>query len=46
MLAAYKGIVDIHGVPRDRTWTELEETASPGSSTIRLHTAIDWDIGS
>jgi len=45
VLAVRNGILDIHGVPRSPTWTELETTAAPGSNTITLHTAVDWEVG-
>jgi hypothetical protein len=34
--------IDIHGVKRVPTWTELETTATAGSNQITLHTAVDW----
>jgi len=43
--AVRNGILDMHGVPRYPTWTELELTAAPGDNTITLHTAVDWVAG-
>jgi hypothetical protein len=37
--------LDMHGVPRHPTWTVMSETAEPGSSTIKLATAVDWVAG-
>ena len=37
--------IDIHGVPRDVTWTSLETTANAGDSQITLIEAVDWQVG-
>ena len=34
--------LDIHGVPRDVTWTSLQETAEVGANTITLMEDVDW----
>lgn len=39
------GTLDIHGVPRQPTWTHLETTVSPGDTTITLNTPVDWQVG-
>ena len=44
-IGAYGGTIDIHGVPRYPTWTELLTTAYPLDTTITLNTAVDWQIG-
>mmetsp|Transcript_29266 Transcript_29266/g.28404 ORF Transcript_29266/g.28404 Transcript_29266/m.28404 type:complete len:235 (-) Transcript_29266:4317-5021(-) len=43
--AVRNGVLDLHGVERVPTWTELEVTAPPDSNTITLHTAVDWEVG-
>ena len=44
-IGVYGGTLDIHGVPRNPTWTELLTTAFAGENTITLNTAVDWIIG-
>jgi hypothetical protein len=39
------GTLDLHGVARNPTWTELSQTASPGDTSITLNTAVDWKTG-
>lgn len=39
------GTLDMHGVERLPSWTELETTVMPGSSTITLKQSIDWQTG-
>lgn len=36
---------DIHGKPRIRTWTELSDTITAGSNTVKLMDAVDWTVG-
>ena len=36
---------DIHGKPRNRTWTELSDTSPSGSTTVKLIDAVDWVVG-
>jgi len=45
VIAVRHGVLDIHGVPRVPTWTELDTTAMPGSDKITLHTSVDWQVG-
>ena len=45
MIAGRNADIEIHGKPRSKTWTELESTASAGSSSITLNTAVDWEAG-
>jgi len=40
-----KGQLDIHGVVRDYTWTELASTVEAGGDTITLNTKTDWEAG-
>jgi hypothetical protein len=40
-----KGQLDIHGVKRDYTWTELKETAEVGTNKITLNALTDWAVG-
>jgi hypothetical protein len=37
--------LDIHGKPRNVTWTELSSTVNPGDTIINLMAAVDWSIG-
>lgn len=37
--------LEMHGIPRTPTWTMLDSTAAPGSSTITLIEAVDWKVG-
>ncbi|CAF3338880.1 unnamed protein product [Rotaria sp. Silwood2] len=46
VLALRDGIVDMHGTPTIRTWTQLGVTALNGSSTITLVQPVDWAIDS
>ena len=45
VIAMYNGILELHGVPRDPTWTMLETTSDIGSDTITLIRAVDWKVG-
>jgi hypothetical protein len=38
VIAVMQGTLDMHGVPRNPTWTELATTADVGSTTITLYT--------
>jgi len=40
-----KGILDIHGVKRDKTWTTLASTVNAGADTITLTDPVDWQVG-
>lgn len=37
--------LDMHGVPRDVTWTSLDSTVLPGSTQITLIEPVDWQVG-
>lgn len=41
----YNGILDMHGIPRHPTWTELDFTAEAGVTNITLLKAVDWTVG-
>jgi hypothetical protein len=45
VIAVRNGILEMHGVPRTPTWTELETTTVIGASTITFNTAVDWAAG-
>ena len=45
VIAVWQGTLDIHGPPRNPTWTELLSTASSGDTTITLNTPVDWQVG-
>lgn len=36
--------MDVHGKPRNVTWTTLKSTASAGSNQIILSEAVDWQV--
>jgi len=38
-------VLDLHGVPRTPTWTELDITADIGSKTLTLIRDVDWQVG-
>ena len=39
------GVLDMHGVKREPTWTVMETTAQKGSTTITLARGVDWKEG-
>jgi len=39
------GRLEMHGKPRDFTWTMLSTTAEAGATEITLMDAVDWVIG-
>jgi len=43
-IGVYGGL-DIHGKPREVTWTKLSTTANAGANTITLVRAVDWTVG-
>lgn len=45
VIAMYNGVLDMHGVPRNPTWTELDITAEIGSTTIKMIRDVDWQVG-
>ena len=38
------GGLDLHGMPRNVTWTRLDKTATSGSYNILLKEAVDWTV--
>jgi hypothetical protein len=42
-IGVYGGL-DLHGIPRQPSWTQLSQTASAGSNQITLRQAVDWQI--
>jgi hypothetical protein len=44
-LAVRKGILELHGVERTPTWTQLEGTVAAGATTITVVADIDWKAG-
>ena len=40
-----KGQLDMHGVVRDYTWTELATTVEPLQNQITLNAKVDWKAG-
>jgi len=45
VIAMYNGVLDLHGVPRNPTWTELDVTAEIDSVNITLIRDVDWKVG-
>ncbi|KAL4228553.1 Fibrocystin-L [Mactra antiquata] len=45
VLAVRNGTLDLHGIETSVTWTRLAATASSGSYTISLESAVDWNVG-
>ena len=45
MMAVHQGVLDIHGVKRNPTFTLLSETANIGAKTIKLKQSVDWKVG-
>ena len=43
-IGVYGGL-DMHGKPRNVSWTTLKTTASIGQNTIVLMKAVDWQVG-
>lgn len=42
-IGVYGGF-DMHGKPRNVTWTKLDQTANAGSNSITLEKAVDWQV--
>ena len=42
VLAVRNGVLDLHGMPREPVWTELEQTVMPGGNEITLIRSVDW----
>ena len=45
VLALRHGALDMHGIPRQPTFTKLAETAYALSSTIKVRGPVDWKAG-
>jgi len=45
VIAMYNGVLDLHGIPRTPTWTELDTTANIGDTKITLIRDVDWKKG-
>ena len=43
-IGVYGGL-DIHGAPRNVSWTRLNSTASPGTNQITVNDPVDWKAG-
>ncbi len=43
-IGVYGGL-DLHGKPRNPSWTKLNLTANAGTNKITLNEAVDWKIG-
>lgn len=44
-IAVRNGILDFHGVPRNPTWAELDQTAEIGATSITMIRSVDWQQG-
>jgi hypothetical protein len=42
VIAMYNGVLDLHGVPRNPTWTSLDVTANINDNKITLCRDVDW----
>lgn len=42
VIAMYNGVLDMHGVTRNPTWTMLDTTSDVNSTTITLIRDVDW----
>jgi len=40
-----RGYLDVHGIPRKRTWCKLAQSAWPGDSILYLAEDVDWEAG-
>jgi len=40
-----RGILEVHGEPRMRSWTRLGATSEAGSDVIELQEEVDWRAG-
>jgi hypothetical protein len=45
VIAMYNGVLDLHGIPRNPTWTELDVTADIGGTQLTLIRDVDWKVG-
>ena len=43
-IGVYGGL-DLHGIPRQPSWTKLSQTAKAGSNNFSLIEPVDWKIG-
>ena len=44
-MVVHNGILDIHGIPRNPTWTMMSTTALKGATQIHLLVPVDWKVG-
>ena len=44
-IAVRNGVLDIHGNPRNPSWSLLAETANINDNTITLQDSVNWQIG-
>eukprot|EP00760_Papus_ankaliazontas_P016417 PhM_4_TR16797/c0_g1_i1/m.50591 len=45
VLALRHGALDMHGIPRQPTWTRLSKTSKVGSLSLQLRQPVDWKSG-
>eukprot|EP00759_Apiculatamorpha_spiralis_P009384 PhF_6_TR15991/c1_g1_i1/m.25091 len=45
VIALRNGAIDLHGIPRNPTWTKLVATANAGDQFIVLQGPVDWKQG-
>lgn len=39
------GTLEMHGVPRTPTWTQMSASSSAGATQIQLKESVDWQVG-
>lgn len=42
VIGVRNGILDLHGVERDVTWTQLSQTITVGDDEVYLMEEVDW----
>jgi len=49
VIGVHYGVLEMHGLERSKTWTDLKETAAIGATSITLNDvtgdALDWQVG-
>ena len=45
VLGCQNCIFNLHGKPRDFTWTQIESTISPGDTSFTVINTVDWQSG-
>jgi len=45
VIALREGIMDIHGIEKEYTWTVLDTTANAGDTSFTVQGLVDWEEG-